>query len=131
VTSVLVAGAGAMGFAAAYRLAGDGCEVTVVEAASRVGGSPASLSRPWTGARPMTPDGLPVVGPLTGRDSVLVASGHAKPGVTLAPATAELITAMVNAGTGVGALPDTVRPFLPQRLVTRYRRPGAPTTGGR
>lgn len=95
------------------------------------GGSPASPSRPWTGWRPMTPNGLPVVGPLPGRDNVLVASGHAMLGVTLAPATAELITAMVNAGTGADALPDTARLFLPQRLVTRYRRPGARTTGGR
>ncbi|WP_246113360.1 NAD(P)/FAD-dependent oxidoreductase [Streptomyces montanus] len=92
------------------------------------GGAPASPPRAWTGSRPMTPDGLPVVGPLPGRDNVLVASGHAMLGVTLAPATAELITAMVNAGTGADALPDAARPFLPDRLVTRYRRPGARTT---
>ena len=89
------------------------------------GGPPASPPHAWTGARPMTPDGLPAIGPLPGRDNVLVASGHAMLGVTLAPATAELVTAMLNAGTAADGLPDAARPFLPQRLVTRYRRPGA------
>jgi D-amino-acid dehydrogenase len=88
------------------------------------GGPPASPALPWTGARPMTPDGLPVIGPLPGRDNVIVASGHAMLGVTLAPATAELVAAMVNQGTGAGTLPDAARPFLPQRLATRYRRAG-------
>jgi D-amino-acid dehydrogenase len=88
------------------------------------GWSPPSPPQAWTGLRPMTPDGLPVLGPLPGRDNVLVASGHAMLGVTLAPATAELIAAMVNKGTAADTLPDAARPFLPQRLLPRYRRPG-------
>ncbi len=57
----------------------------------------------------------------------LVASGRAMPGVAAsAPATA-----LVNAGTGSGIRPDTVRPVPPRRPVTRYRRAGAPATGGR
>jgi glycine oxidase len=44
----------------------------------------------WTGLRPAAPDRLPQLGPLPGRDDgrVLVAAGHYRNGVLLAPATA-------------------------------------------
>lgn len=45
----------------------------------------------WTGVRPLTPDGRPLIGPLPGWENVLVASGHGMLGVTLAPATGMLI----------------------------------------
>lgn len=48
-------------------------------------------SAPWAGLRPMTPDGLPVIGYLPGYGNVLIASGHGMLGLTLAPATAKAI----------------------------------------
>ncbi len=45
----------------------------------------------WAGFRPVTPDGLPMIGRLPGFENLLVASGHAMLGVTLAPVTGEAI----------------------------------------
>lgn len=42
----------------------------------------------WTGMRPMTPDGLPVIGRAPGYENLFLATGHAMLGVTLAPVTA-------------------------------------------
>jgi D-amino-acid dehydrogenase len=50
----------------------------------------------WAGMRPMTPDGLPVVGPLTGDGNIWVATGHAMLGLTLAPTTAREIRGLVR-----------------------------------
>lgn len=44
--------------------------------------------RAWVGMRPMTPDGLPVIGRMPGNDNLFVATGHQMLGVTLAPTTA-------------------------------------------
>ena len=49
----------------------------------------------WAGLRPATPDGLPVIGPLRDHPRVFVAAGHGMLGVTLAPATGELIAGLV------------------------------------
>jgi D-amino-acid dehydrogenase len=42
----------------------------------------------WSGARPVTPDGLPVIGRFASYANLSIASGHAMLGVTLAPSTA-------------------------------------------
>lgn len=42
----------------------------------------------WVGMRPLTPDGLPVLGQVPGYDNLFVATGHGMLGITLAPATA-------------------------------------------
>jgi D-amino-acid dehydrogenase len=52
--------------------------------------------RPWTGLRPMTPDGLPIIGPLPRQPQVLIATGHAMLGVSLAPATGRLVSEMAT-----------------------------------
>ncbi|MFD1210532.1 FAD-dependent oxidoreductase [Arthrobacter sp. GCM10027362] len=62
---------------------------------------------PWTGLRPMTPDGLPIIGPLPRQPHVLVATGHAMLGVSLAPPTGRLIAEMVT-----GQLPARHRAAL-------------------
>jgi D-amino-acid dehydrogenase len=41
----------------------------------------------WAGHRPMTPDGLPMIGPLDPGSNVTVATGHAMLGLTQAPVT--------------------------------------------
>ena len=45
----------------------------------------------WAGLRPLAPDGLPIIGAVPGRDGLFVATGHGMLGITLAPATAELL----------------------------------------
>jgi D-amino-acid dehydrogenase len=49
----------------------------------------------WAGLRPATPDGLPLIGALPGLDGVYLATGHGMLGVTLAPATADLLAPLV------------------------------------
>ncbi|TLM82489.1 FAD-dependent oxidoreductase [Pseudarthrobacter sp. NamE5] len=54
---------------------------------------------PWTGLRPMTPDGLPIIGPSRKRTDVLIATGHAMLGVSLAPPTGKLIAEIATGDT--------------------------------
>ncbi len=51
------------------------------------------------GLRPMTPDGMPVIGKVPGTSRVYVATGHAMLGVTHAPATAKLLAGLILSGT--------------------------------
>ncbi len=60
----------------------------------------------WSGLRPDTSDHLPVIGQ-TGIDNLLLATGHFRNGILLAPITAELIAeCLINNRT-----PDVLRPF--------------------
>jgi D-amino-acid dehydrogenase len=65
----------------------------------------------WAGLRPATADGLPLIGALPGHDGLFVAAGHGMLGVTLAPATAALLSPLVLEG---HAAPE-LRPFSPGR----------------
>ncbi len=72
----------------------------------------ASMLSTWAGLRPMTRDGLPIIGPDPENPSVLYASGHGKNGILLAPLTGALIAAAVT-----GAVPPTdPMPFSPLRF---------------
>jgi D-amino-acid dehydrogenase len=66
----------------------------------------------WTGSRPMTPDGLPVIGWLPGYQNLAIASGHAMAGIALAPGTGEAVAEMVTTGTP----PEIIAPFNPARF---------------
>jgi glycine/D-amino acid oxidase-like deaminating enzyme len=66
----------------------------------------------FAGLRPCTPDRLPVIGPVPGLDGLLVAAGHFRNGVLLAPATAALVTDRVL-GKEPWAAADA---FLPARF---------------
>jgi D-amino-acid dehydrogenase len=52
----------------------------------------------WAGFRPLLPDGLPAIGPVPGHEGLHVATGHSMLGVTLAPATAEVLAPAVLGG---------------------------------
>jgi D-amino-acid dehydrogenase len=65
----------------------------------------------WAGLRPSTPDGLPLIGALPGLDDVYIATGHGMLGVTLAPATANLLAPLVLEGRTAPEL----APFDPAR----------------
>jgi glycine oxidase len=55
----------------------------------------AHLERCWAGLRPASPDGLPFLGPVPGLDNLLVAAGHFRAGISLAPATALVMKELV------------------------------------
>jgi D-amino-acid dehydrogenase len=50
----------------------------------------------WSGARPCAPDGLPLVGRPRAYDNLVVATGHAMMGFTLAPVTGALVADIVS-----------------------------------
>jgi D-amino-acid dehydrogenase len=52
----------------------------------------------WAGMRPLSPDGMPYIGAVPGRDGLYVAGGHATLGITLAPLTGELLTELILDG---------------------------------
>ena len=72
----------------------------------------------WAGLRPATPDGLPLIGALPDADGVFLATGHGMLGVTLAPATADLLAPLVLEGR---AAPE-LAPFDPARTIRLTRR---------
>jgi len=68
--------------------------------------------RSYTGFRPASPDHLPVIGADAKVPGLFHATGHEGAGIGLAPATAELITALVN---GTEPVVDPA-PFAPGRF---------------
>lgn len=52
----------------------------------------------WYGYRPLTPDSLPVIGPIRRYPNLLLATGHGTLGVTQALATARLLAGMLEGG---------------------------------
>jgi len=64
----------------------------------------------WVGSRPVTPDGLPLVG-ATRTPGVYVAGGHGMWGMVLGPATGRALARLVT----TGQTPDEIRAFDPLR----------------
>lgn len=55
----------------------------------------ASVEATWAGLRPGTPNERPYIGPVPGFDGLVAATGHFRNGLTLAPVTAEIISALL------------------------------------
>lgn len=64
----------------------------------------------WVGSRPVTPDGLPLVGP-TRSPRVLVAAGHGMWGLLLGPVTGQLVAETI----ATGIAPPELTPLDPLR----------------
>ena len=76
---------------------------------SHAGGYP--IADMWTGLRPATPDGLPILGP-SSIEGVYYATGHYRNGVLLAPITASIIADLIE--NRAPAL--SIDSFLPSRF---------------
>ncbi|MBZ5644336.1 MAG: glycine oxidase ThiO [Acidobacteriia bacterium] len=62
----------------------------------------AEITETWSGLRPGTPDQLPILGP-TDMEGLLLATGHYRNGILLAPVTAKLIAEWITEGrTSIG-----------------------------
>ena len=69
----------------------------------------------WLGLRPSLPDSLPVLGPAPGRPNVILAFGHNHIGLTLGPATGQVVADLVS-----GRKPAMdLAPFAPTRSYIR------------
>ena len=55
-----------------------------------------TVEETWVGWRSMTPDGLPRIGPCPVASNVYVAAGHNMLGMSMAPATGQMIAQMLN-----------------------------------
>ncbi|MFD1504274.1 NAD(P)/FAD-dependent oxidoreductase [Georgenia yuyongxinii] len=64
----------------------------------------------WVGSRPVTTDGLPLIGP-TSAPRVIAAGGHGMWGITLGPLTGQLVAELVTSGD----VPPELWPFDPLR----------------
>lgn len=67
----------------------------------------------WVGSRPVTADGLPLVG-RTASERVFVAGGHGMWGITLGPVTGRLLAEQITRG----QVPAALTPFDPLRKLT-------------
>jgi len=65
------------------------------------------------GLRPATPDNAPAIGAVD--DRTVVATGHHRNGVLLAPVTADAVAQLLD----TGAPPDVIAPFTPHRFATQ------------
>ena len=54
-----------------------------------------SQAKIWSGLRPCTPDGLPLLGRCQEFQNLIVATGHAMLGISLAPITGKLVSELV------------------------------------
>jgi glycine oxidase len=70
----------------------------------------ATVRRAWAGFRPKTHDDVPLIGSI-GIERLIVATGHFRNGVLLAPITGEIVAALLTGG----APPVDLAPFAPQR----------------
>jgi glycine oxidase len=109
-----------IGFDTAVR---DAVTESLTGVARRLLRDPGAVATPavWTGLRPATPDGLPLLGSLDvgSGPRVLVATGHYRNGVLLAPATAAGVASMALDG----VVPRGWEAFDPSRFP---RSPAAP-----
>lgn len=71
-------------------------------------------AKAWAGLRPLTPDGLPVIGRASGVDNLILATGHGHLGISLAAVTAD---AVAGIAAGEGTTFDPV-PIAPERFDT-------------
>jgi glycine oxidase len=96
------------------------CRVTAEGVAQLLAAAPGlvpALSRStfgfaWAGLRPETPDHLPLVGTLPGVEGLVIAAGHFRNGVLLAPITAQLVADLVRGK----ALPADAEALRPERF---------------
>ena len=68
----------------------------------------------WHGFRPCSPDGLPYIGKVRPFENLVLATGHAMMGLSLAPATDRLVSEIVAGDSGTHA--EFLRFFDPGRF---------------
>jgi glycine oxidase len=79
----------------------------------------ATFEQSWSGLRPHSPDGLPLIGRLAGTANGFVAAGHFRDGLFLSPITARLISQLLTGETPSLSLTafDPGRPAVPASAV--------------
>jgi glycine oxidase len=78
----------------------------------------AEVIETWSGLRPGTPDDLPILGP-TELEGLLIATGHYRNGILLAPVTAKLVREWIMDGHTSGPADFDAEAFSPLRFSRR------------
>ena len=65
-----------------------------------------------SGLRPMTPDGMPIIGTMPGVRNLTISTGHQMLGLVLAPASADQLAELIV----TGKTPPVLEPFSPTRF---------------
>ena len=74
----------------------------------------AELVHQLAGSRPLSPDRMPIIGPVPGMDGVVLATGHTTKGIHLGPITGRVIADYVIGG--CVKVPADIEEFLPNRF---------------
>jgi D-amino-acid dehydrogenase len=75
----------------------------------------------WSGARPVSPDGMPYLGRIGRRDGVVVATGHGMMGFSLGPVTGAMVADLVLGPSGDTRVPAALPLLDPERFTRRER----------
>jgi thiazole synthase/glycine oxidase len=71
----------------------------------------AETIRTWAGLRPIPTIRRPIIGPLRGYENVILATGHHRSGILLAPITAKLVAELIlQSATSIPLQPFCYRP---------------------
>jgi glycine oxidase len=79
----------------------------------------AAMAASWACLRPAAPDGLPLLGRVAGRPGLVIATGHFRNGILLAPITGKIVSELIADGKPSISL----EPFRPDRAFP----PGQPS----
>jgi len=74
----------------------------------------AALIEQLAGSRPLSPDRIPIIGPVPGKEGVVLATGHTTKGIHLGPSTAKVVTQYIQGG--CKQVPSSMELFLPERF---------------
>ena len=74
----------------------------------------AALVEQLAGSRPLSPDRLPIIGPVPGKEGVVLATGHTTKGIHLGPSTAKAVLEYIRGG--CKQVPSSIDLFLPERF---------------
>ena len=72
----------------------------------------------WTGMRPMTPDGLPILGKVPGLNNMYIATGHAMSGISMSLSTGWAMADVISTGKSEIDL----APFAADRFMRQLKR---------
>ncbi len=78
----------------------------------------------WAGLRPMSKDGKPILGQ-AGLEHLVLATGHYRNGILLAPITGRLVADYLE----TGEVPEAMAPFLPDRFEGKVTRQDSEAQG--
>ena len=76
----------------------------------------AELVEQLAGSRPLSPDRMPIIGPVPGVEGIVLATGHSTKGIHLGPITGRIVTEYIRAG--CGPISPEMKIYLPSRFAT-------------